>query len=151
GRRSARLAAPIRRQNVYAFFRRALVFVLGLTVTQQILLAAAFPLDRSVGGLHIRAVIIHDMADSPFFWRPAALFVGILALGLSMKSAVEQFALYIAGRKSLGEIPLERYTLLPQDMAKYERGAGHPCWIKDWKLYAPAAAFLVLIFGFHQA
>jgi serine/threonine protein kinase/ankyrin repeat protein len=151
GLRSARLIGPIRRQAAYAFFRRAIVFVLGLTALQQLLLAAAFPLDRGLREFNTRDVFMHNMRETLFFWPPVAALVVILFIGLSMKSAVEQFVLYLAARKALGEVPLEQYALVTQTSALPGREARRPCWQTKWMLYGSSCAALTLIMGFHTA
>jgi len=151
-RRSAQLMAPVRRQTAYPLFRRVLVFALGLTVSQQILVASAFLLDRGLRDFNIntRDVFLHDMSNTLFFWPPIALIIGIVAFNMSLKSAIEQFVLYLAARKALGVIPLEQCALLLQpDPAQRDSANWQARWRWHWKIYAPACAIIVLIIGFH--
>src|SRR5262245_788875 len=141
-RRWAALMAPIRRQIAYTLFRRVLAFALALTVAQQILVASAFPLDRG-WGFNTPQVFLVDMSNTVFFWPPIALMMSIVAFSLSLKSAAEQFALYLAARKALGEIPLEGCGLLPDPETWQAR------WRAHWKTYASACAIIVLMVGFH--
>ncbi|HKQ76162.1 MAG TPA: protein kinase [Blastocatellia bacterium] len=146
----ATLKAPIRRQTAYTLFRRILAFVLSLSVSQQILVAAAFPLDRGFREFNASEVYLHDMSNSLFFWPPMALIFGIVAFKLSLKSAIEQFVLYLAARKALGAVPLEECALpLPLDSVRQDSETMLPRLWAHWKTYAPACAFIVLIIGFH--
>jgi serine/threonine protein kinase/ankyrin repeat protein len=143
-RRWRAMAAPIRRQYAYTLFRRVLAFALGLTVSQQILTASAFLFDIGLIYFNItRDVFLHDMSNSMFFWLPTAVTVGIAAFSLVTKSAIEQSVIYLAARKSLGEISLEPYALLPDSENWLPR------WRQRLNTYAPACAIIVLILGFH--
>jgi len=141
-RRWAALTAPIRRQIAYTLFRRVLAFALALTAAQQILIASAFPLDRG-RDFNTPQVFMVAMSKTVFFWPPIALMTCIAAFGLSLKSSIEQFVIYLAARKALGEIPLEQCAILPgQETWQFRRRA-------QWKTYAPACAIVVLMIGFH--
>jgi len=143
-RRWRALNAPIRRQAAYTLFRRVLAFALGLTVSQQILTASAFVLDMGLIYFEItRDVFLHDMSNSMFFWLPMAVTIGIAAFSLCTKSAIEQSVIYLAARKSLGEISLEPYELLPDSEARLAR------WRQLLNTYAPVCAVILLIIGFH--
>ena len=141
-RRWAALKTPIRRQIAYTLFRRVLAFVLALTAAQQILIASAFPLDRG-RDFNTPQVFLVDMSNTVFFWLPVALMTWIIAFGLSLKSAIEQFVVYLAARKALGETPLEQYPLLPGSETLQVR------WRAHLRTYAPACAIIVLMVGFH--
>jgi serine/threonine protein kinase/ankyrin repeat protein len=140
--RWAALTTPIRRQIAYTLFRRVLAFALALTAAQQILIAAAFPLDRG-RDFNTPQVFMVDMSNTVFFWPPVALMVWIAAFSLSLKSAIEQFILYLAARKAIGSIPLEQGALLPATEI------GRARWRANWKTYAPTFAIVVLMIGFH--
>jgi serine/threonine protein kinase/ankyrin repeat protein len=143
-RRWGALRTPIRKQTAYTLIRRVLIFALGLTASQQILTASAFLLDMGPRYFNItRDVFLHDMSNSMFFWLPTAVTIGIAAFSLCTKSAIEQSVIYLAARKSLGEISLEPYAVLPDSETWLPR------WRQRWKTYAPACAIIVLIIGFH--
>jgi len=144
-RRSAQMRAPIRQQARYTLFRRVLVFAASLTVLQQILTASAFVLDRGPIDFNSRDVFLHDMSNSIFFWLPLALIIGIVAFNLSLKSSIEQYALYLASRKSLGAVPLGPSALLPQPDSENRRLN----WRSHLKTYGPSCAIIALIIGFH--
>ena len=141
-RRWAALMAPIRRQIAYTLFRRILAFALALTAAQQILIASAFPLDRG-RYFNTPQVFMVAMSKTVFFWLPIALMMWIVAFSLSLKSAIEQFVLYFAARKALGEIPLEQGALFPSSETWQIR------WQAHWKTYAPSCAIIALMIGFH--
>ena len=141
-RRWAALTAPIRRQIAYTLFRRVLAFAFALTAAQQILIASAFPLDRG-RSFNTPQVFLVDMSNTVFFWPPIALMTWVVALSLSLKSAIEQFVLYLAARKALGEIPLEQCAPLPGSETRQARRRAY------WKTYAPACAIVVFMIGFH--
>jgi ankyrin repeat protein len=141
-RRWAALGAPIRRQIAYTLFRRILAFALALTAAQQVLIASAFPLDRG-RYFNTPQVFMVAMSKTVFFWLPIALMMWIVAFSLSLKSAIEQFVLYFAARKALGEILLEQGALLPASETLQIR------WQAHWKTYAPSCAIIVLMIGFH--
>jgi hypothetical protein len=129
---------------VYTLFRRVLIFALGLTVSQQLLTASAFLLDIGPEYFNItREVFLHDMSNSMFFWLPTAVTIGIAAFSLCTISAIEQSVIYLAGRKSLGEISLEPYALLPDSENWLPR------WRQRLNTHAPACAIILLIIGFH--
>jgi serine/threonine protein kinase/ankyrin repeat protein len=140
--RWAALRAPVRRQIAYALFRRVLAFAFALTVAQQILMALAFPLDRG-RDFNTPQVFMVAMSKTVFFWLPIALMMWVVAFSLSLKSAIEQFVLYLAARKALGEIPLEQCAFL----------SGSETWQVRWrahlKTYAPTCVIILLIIGFH--
>jgi ankyrin repeat protein len=141
-RRWAALKAPIRRQIAYTLFRRVLAFALALTAAQQILMASAFPFDRG-WAFNTPQVFLVAMSKTVFFWPPVALMVWVVAFNLNLKSAIEQFVLYLAARKALGEIPLEQCALLPGSEKWQVR------WRPHWKTYAPTCAIVALMIGFH--
>jgi serine/threonine protein kinase/ankyrin repeat protein len=145
-RRWGALRAPIRRQTAYPLFRRVLAFALGLTVSQQILTASAFLLDQGLiyfNVIHTRDLFFHDMSNSMFFWLPMAVMIGIAGFSLCTKSAIEQSVIYLAARKTLGEISAEQCAFLPDSETWLGR------WRTRLKTCAPAYAFIVLIIGFH--
>lgn len=142
-RRRATLTPPIRRQTAYALFRRVLAFTLALTVSQQILVASAFPLDRGLWGFNTPQVFMVDMGNTLIFWPPIAMTTVVAAFSLSLKSAIEQSVLYLAARKALGVIPLEQCALLPDSETWQVRRRA------SWKTYAPACAVIALIIVFH--
>ncbi|MCI0389091.1 MAG: protein kinase, partial [Acidobacteria bacterium] len=144
-RRSVQLRAPIKRQAVYTLFRRILLFAASLTVLQQILTAAAFMLDRGPIDFNTRDVFLRDMSNSMFFWPPIALIIGIVAFNLSLKSAIEQYVVYVAARKSLGATHLGHCALPPQQDSENRQVR----WRSHLKTYAPSCAIIVLIIGFH--
>jgi ankyrin repeat protein len=143
-RRWVELKALVRRQIAYTLFRRILAFALALTAAQQVLMASAFPLDRG-WAFNTPQVFLVAMSKSVFFWPPVALAVWIVAFNLSLKSATEQFALYLAARKAIGAIPLEQCAFLPDSETWQAR------WRAYWKTYAPACAIVLLMIGFHLA
>jgi serine/threonine protein kinase/ankyrin repeat protein len=143
-RRWHMLKSPIRRQIAYTLFRRVLSFAIAVTVAQQILIALAFPLDRG-RAFNTPQVFLVAMSNTVFFWLPLALMIWIVAFNLSLKSAVEQFTLYLAARKAGGAIPFEQGASLPDSEAWQVR------WLTRWKTYAPTCAAVVLIIGFHLA
>jgi serine/threonine protein kinase/ankyrin repeat protein len=144
-RRSDTLTAPIRPQTAYTLFRRILAFALSLTALQQILTASAFALDRGPIKFNSSDVFLHDMSNSMFFWPPIALLIGMVAFNISLKSAVEQYVIYLAARKALGAVPLEQGALPPQRDSENKRAI----WRSQLKTYAPACALIVFIIGFH--
>jgi serine/threonine protein kinase/ankyrin repeat protein len=146
-RRSAQMRAPIRQQTVYTLFRRILVFAASLTVLQQILTASAFMFDRGHMDFNTRDVFLHDMSNSMFFWPPIALIMGIVAFNMSLKSSIEQYVLYLAARKSHGDIPLEHCALPPQPDSENRQLS----WRSHLKTYASSCAIIVLIIGFHMS
>jgi serine/threonine protein kinase/ankyrin repeat protein len=141
-RRWGALRAPIRRQTAYTLFRRVLAIALDLTAAQQVLMAFALPFDRG-WDFNTPRVFLVDMSNTVFFWLPFALTIRIVAFSLSLKSAIEQFVLYLAARKALGAIPFEQHALLPGSETWRVR------WRAYWKTYAPACAIVALITGFH--
>src|SRR5262249_39320051 len=141
-RRWATLTGPIRREIAYTLFRRVLAFAFALTAAQQILIASAFPLDRG-RDFNTPQVFMVAMSKRVFFWLPFALMIWIVAFSLSLKSAIEQFVLYLAARKARGEIPLEQGALLPTSETWQIR------WRAHWKTYAPACVIVALMIGFH--
>ena len=141
-RRWQTLKAPIRRQIAYTLFRRVLSFALALTVAQQILIASALPLDRG-REFNDPEVFLVAMSKTAFFWPPVALMFWIGAFSLSLKSAIEQFVLYLAAQKALGAIPFERHALIPASEIWQASRRAH------WKTYAPACAIIALMIGFH--
>jgi serine/threonine protein kinase len=130
-KRSARLIEPLRRRLAYPFFRRLLAFALVLTAWQAMLVIWGVTLDAGRRGL--TEVII--------FLLPPMLAHCIIAFGLSLKSSIEQAALYGAARQALGEGVAE--TDGPpyrQDVEARPRGL----WL-SFKTYAPTCALLLLM------
>src|SRR5262249_10197969 len=101
--------------------------------------------DRGPIDFNTRDVFLHDMSNSMFFWPPTALVIGIVAFNMSLKSAIEQYVLYLAARKSLGAIPLSDCGLLPQRYSENWQVR----WRAHLKTYGPSCAIIVLIIGFH--
>jgi ankyrin repeat protein len=143
-RRWRTLRSPIRTQTAYPLFRRILAFALALTAAQQILIASAFPLDRG-RDFNTPEIFMVAMSKTVFFWPPVALMIWLVAINLSLKSAIEQFILYLAARKATGAIPFQQRALLPNSEAMQVRRRA------SWKTYAPTCAVVVLIIGFHLA
>src|SRR5262249_36770362 len=91
--RSAKLIEPLRRKLAYPFFRRLLAFALVLTAWQGMLAIWGITLDGGRSGL-TEVIIIRF---------PSALAFCFIAFSLSLKSSIEQAALYGAARQALGE------------------------------------------------
>jgi serine/threonine protein kinase/ankyrin repeat protein len=130
-KRSAKLIEPLRRRLAYPFFRRLLAFALVLTSWQVMLVIWGVTLHFGRRGL-TNAIII---------WLPLMLAHCFIAFGLSLKSSIEQAALYGAARQALGEGAAE--TDGPpyrQDVEARPRGL----WL-SFKTYAPTCALLLLM------
>ncbi|MBO0726116.1 MAG: serine/threonine protein kinase, partial [Blastocatellia bacterium] len=141
-RRWAEMKALARRQIAYTLFRRILAFVLALTAAQQVFMASALPLDRG-WAFNTPQVFLVAMSKTVFYWPPVALTVWVVAFNLNLKSAIEQFALYLAARKARGEVPFEQCAILPDSETWQAR------WLTYWKTYSPACAIVSLMIGFH--
>jgi ankyrin repeat protein len=129
-KRSAKLIEPLRRRLAYPFFRRLLAFAFVLTTWQVMLVIWGATLDGGRGGL----------TDAIIIRLPSMLFLCFIAFGLSLKSSIEQAALYGAARQALGEGAAE--TDGPpyrQDVEARPRGL----WL-SFKTYAPTCALLLL-------
>src|SRR5262245_39990558 len=129
--RSAKLIEPLRHKLTYPFFRRLLAFALVLTAWQVMLVIWGVTVDGGRGGL----------TDAIIFWFPSMLIHCIIAFCLSLKSSIEQAALYGAARQALGESVAE--TDGPpyrQDVEAGPRGL----WL-SFKTYAPTCALLLLM------
>jgi serine/threonine protein kinase/ankyrin repeat protein len=129
--RSAKLIEPLRHKLAYPFFRRLLAFAFVLTAWQVILVIWGVTVDGGRGGL----------TDVLIFWFPSMLIHCIIAFCLSLKSSIEQAALYGAARQALGESVAE--TDGPpyrQDAEAGPRGL----WL-SFKTYAPTCALLLLM------
>ncbi|GEM_PF-1293853 len=129
--RSAKLVEPLRRKLAYPFFRRLLAFALILTTGQVMMVIWGATLDGGRRGLD-EAIII---------WLPLMLALCFTAFSLSLKSSIEQAALYLTARQALGEIT-ENATAptLRQEMETRPRG-----WWPYFKTYAPTCALLLLM------
>ncbi|HZF37718.1 MAG TPA: ankyrin repeat domain-containing protein [Blastocatellia bacterium] len=129
--RSARLVAPLRRKLAYPFFRRLLAFALVLTMWQVMLVIWGNTLD---GGRRF-------LAEALIFRFPLMLAFCFTAFSLSLKSSIEQAALYLTARQALGEITAEEAGLpYRQDVEAGLRG-----WWLSFKTYAPTCALLLLM------
>jgi len=129
--RSAELIAPLRRKLAYPFFRRLLAFGLVLTAWQVMLVIWGVTMDGGRSGL-TEAITIS---------LPLTLVLCIIAFGLSLKSSIEQAALYGAARQALGEGATE--TEGPpyrQDVEARTRGL----WF-SFTTYAPTCALLLMM------
>jgi ankyrin repeat protein len=144
-RRLDTLTASIRPQTAYTLFRRVLAFAVSLTSLQQVFTASAYVLDRGPIDFNTSQVFLHDMSNSMFFWPPIALIIGMVAFNINLKSAVEQYVIYLAARKALGAVPFEQGALLPQRDSENRQAL----WRSHLKTYAPAFALIVFIIGFH--
>jgi ankyrin repeat protein len=112
-----------------------LAFAFVLTTWQVMLVIWGATLDGGRGGL-TEAIIIR---------LPSMLFLCFIAFGLSLKSSIEQAALYGAARQALGEGAAE--TDGPpyrQDVEARPRGL----WL-SFKTYAPTCALLLLMGAVH--
>jgi len=129
--RSAKLIEPLRRRVAYPFFRRLLAFALVLTAWQVVLVIWGIMLDAGRKGL--TEVTIYLLP-----WMLAHCFI---AFGLSLKSSIEQAALYGATRQALGEGAAETDgPTYRQDVEARPRGL----WL-SFKTYAPTCALLLLM------
>jgi len=127
-RRAAELIAPVRRAAIYPYARRLLALALTLTAWQTILLLWGNILD---GGTRY-------WFEEVIFWLPVTAAIGLAAFGLSLKSSVEQAALYLGALQAGGEIPVAH----PQ-----EREAGPAGRWAAWKTLIPAGALTALVIG----
>lgn len=125
-RRAAELIAPVRRAAIYPYARRLLA--LALTAWQTTLLLWGNILD---GGTRYRF-------EEVIFWLPVTAVIGLAALGLSLKSSVEQTALYLGARHACGKIPVAQ----PQEWETGQAGRWATC-----KALIPAGALTALIIG----
>jgi serine/threonine protein kinase/ankyrin repeat protein len=131
GRRSAKLIEPLRRRMAYPFFRRLLAFALALTAWQVMVVIWGVTLDGGRRGL----------TEVIFIWLPSMLAHCFIAFSLSLKSSIEQAALYGAARQALGESVAETDgPLYLYDVEAKPRGL----WL-SFRTYAPTCALLLLI------
>jgi len=98
-RRWATMKEQIRRQTAYPLYRRLLAFILNMAAWQLILVHAGFLLDGGIERLS------DNLSLALLISTPTALVVCLAVFILSMKSSIEQSALYRAARQALGEIP----------------------------------------------
>lgn len=130
-RRSAKLVEPLRRKLAYPFFRRLLAFALVLTAGQVMMVIWGNTLDGGRRGLD-EAIII---------WLPLMLALCFVAFSLSLKSSIEQAALYLTARQALGEITAEEAEL----PFRHEVEARPRGWWPYFKTYAPTCTLLLLM------
>jgi eukaryotic-like serine/threonine-protein kinase len=130
-KRSAKLIEPLRRRLVYPFFRRLLAFALVLSAWQVVLVIWGVTLDGGRRGL----------TEDIFIWLPSMLAHCFIAFVLSLKSSIEQAALYDAARQALGEGVAETDgSPYRQDVEARPRGL----WL-SFKTYAPTCALLLVM------
>jgi serine/threonine protein kinase/ankyrin repeat protein len=134
-RRWATLKEPIRRQTAYPLFRRILVFILIMAAWQLILVHAGFLLDggiKSLSDIVSRALLITT---------PTTLVVCLAVVILSLKSSIEQSALYRAARQALGGIPTG-LSFVHGDLEK--KGIFRTSY---WKTFVPTCVLILLVIG----
>jgi serine/threonine protein kinase/ankyrin repeat protein len=131
--RSAKLVEPLRRKLAYPSFRRLLAFALVLTTGQVMMVIWGATLDGGRRGLD-EAIII---------WLPLMLALCFTAFSLSLKSSIEQAALYLTARQALGETTADAAEQpFRREMETRPRG-----WWPYFKTYAPTCALLLLMGG----
>jgi len=133
--RWATLKAPIRRQTAYPLFRRLLAFVLNIAAWQLILIHVGFLVD---GGFERRSDIL---SLALLVSTPTTLVVFLVVFILSLKSSIEQSALYRAARQALGDIPTG-VSFVHRDLetkAIFQTSY--------WKTYVPTCALILLVTG----
>jgi len=129
--RSAKLVEPLRRKLAYPSFRRLLAFALILTMGQVMMVIWGATLDGGRRGLD-EAIII---------WLPLMLALCFIAFSLSLKSSIEQAALYLTARQALGETTAHAAELpFRQEMETTPRG-----WWAYFKTYAPTCVLFLLM------
>jgi serine/threonine protein kinase/ankyrin repeat protein len=133
--RWATLKAPIRRQTAYPLFRRLLAFVLNIAAWQLILIHVGFLVD---GGIERRS---DNLSLALLVSTPTTLVVFLSVFILSLKSSIEQSALYRAARQALGDIPTD-VSFVHRDLetkAIFQTSY--------WKTYVPTCALILLVTG----
>jgi len=134
-RRWTTLKAPIRRQTAYPLFRRLLAFVLNMAVWQAILVHTGFLLDGGPEKLS------RNMSLVSLVSTPTTLVVCLAVFILSLKSSIEQSALYRAARQALGDIQTG-VSFVHKDLetkAIFQTSY--------WKTFVPTCALILLVTG----
>src|SRR5215470_9313382 len=134
-RRWARLKAPIRRQTAYPLFRRLLAFILNIAAWQAILVHAGFLVD---GGFGRRSDIL---SLALLVSTPTTLVVCLAVFILSLKSSIEQSALYRTARQALGAIPAGLSFIHSDLETKSIFRTSY------WKTFVPTCALILLVIG----
>jgi len=134
-RRWATLKAPIRRQTAYPLFRRLLAFILNIAAWQLILVHAGFLVD---GGFGRRSDIL---SLALLVSTPTTLVVCLAVFILSLKSSIEQSALYRTARQALGAIPAGLSFIHSDLETKSIFRTSY------WKTFVPTCALILLVIG----
>ncbi|MGH9851597.1 MAG: ankyrin repeat domain-containing protein, partial [Blastocatellia bacterium] len=129
--RSAKLVEPLRRKLAYPFFRRLLADASVLTAWQVMMVIWGNTLDGGRRGLD-EAILI---------WLPLMLALCFTAFSLSLKSSIEQAALYFTARQALGETTAD-VTGMP---LRQDTETKPSRWWPYFKTYAPTCALLLLM------
>src|SRR5262249_40684828 len=134
-RRWATLKAPIRRQTAYPLFRRILAFILNMAAWQVILVHAGFLLDGGDGRLSNKLSFALLVSTTTTLVFCLAVFI------LSLKSSIEQSALYRAARMAFGAIPTG-LSFVHRDLET--KAIFRTSY---WKTFVPTCALILLVIG----
>jgi serine/threonine protein kinase/ankyrin repeat protein len=134
-RRWASLKAPIRRQTAFPLFRRLLAFILSIAAWQLILIHVGFLVDGGLEGLS------GNLPLALLVSTPTTLVVCLAVFILSLKSSIEQSALYRAARQALGDIPTGASFVHRDPETKVIFQTSY------WKTYVPTCVLILLVTG----